>query len=74
MIGSFIITTHPPSSCITFRADCVGKTSNHPGDSALLQPRFGILQHLAFPKTNTTFERDVIFRPLMKFRKIQWDG
>ena len=56
-------------SCSVF-----GEMSNHPGGSASLQPRFGILQHLAFPKTNTTFERDVIFRPLMKFRKIQWDG
>ena len=28
-----------------------GKTSNHPGDSAPLQPRFGALRLLAFPKT-----------------------
>ena len=37
-----------------------GETSNHPGDSAPLQPRFGALQHLAFPKTKITFEREDI--------------
>ena len=37
-----------------------GKTSNHPGDSAPLQPRFGALQLLAFPKTKITFEREEI--------------
>ena len=33
------------------------KTSNHPGDSAPLQPRFGSVWLLAFPKTKITFER-----------------
>ena len=37
-----------------------GKTSNHPGDSAPLQPRFGVLRHLIFPKTKITFEREEI--------------
>ena len=37
-------------SCITSPADFLGKTSNHPGDSAPLQPTFGILWLLAFPK------------------------
>ena len=72
VIGSCITTMCPLMhhvSCSVF-----GEMSNHPGGSASLQPRFGIPQHLVFPKTNTTFERDVIFRPLMKFRKIQWDG
>ena len=32
-----------------------GETSNHPGDSVPLQPRFGALQLLAFPKTKITF-------------------
>ena len=37
-----------------------GETSNHPGDSAPLQPRFGALRLLAFPKTKSTFEREEI--------------
>ena len=32
-------------------------TSNHPGDSAPLQTRFGALQLLAFPQNKVTFER-----------------
>ena len=36
------------------------KTSNHPGDSAPLQPRLGALWLLAFPKTKITFEREEI--------------
>ena len=47
-------------SCIMSHAEIFGKTSNHPGDSAPLQPRFGILRLLAFPKTITTFEREEI--------------
>ena len=34
-----------------------GQTSNHPGDSAPLQPRYGALQLLAFPKTKITLKR-----------------
>ena len=41
-------------------AEFFGKTSNHPGDSALLRPRFGALQLLAFPKTKITFEKEEI--------------
>ena len=37
-----------------------GKTSNHPGDSGPLQPRFGSLWLLAFPQTKITFEREEI--------------
>ena len=37
-----------------------GETSNHSGDSGLLQPRFGTLGFLAFPKTKITFEREEI--------------
>ena len=47
-------------SCITSHAEVFGKTSNHPGDSAPLQPRFGTLPLLAFPKTKTAFEREEI--------------
>ena len=36
------------------------ETSNHPGDSAPLQPRFGALWLLAFPKTKITFEKEEI--------------
>ena len=48
-------------------AKCFGKTSNHPGDSATLQPRFGTLQLLAFPKTKSTFKREEI-------SDCQWDS
>ena len=36
------------------------ETSYHPGDSATLQPRFGAMWLLAFPKTKITFEREEI--------------
>ena len=58
VIGSFI--TQHAHSCITSRAEYFCETSNHPGDSAPLQPRFGDLQLLAFPKTKITFEREEI--------------
>ena len=44
-----------------------GKTSNHPGGSAPLQPRVGPLWLLAFPKTKTTFEKEEISNH-------QWDS
>ena len=44
-------------SCITSHPEVFGEISNHPGDSAPLQPRFGALWLLAFPKTKITFER-----------------
>ena len=47
-------------SCIMSHAEFFGETSNHPGDSAPLQPRFGTLRLLAFPKTKITFERQEI--------------
>ena len=37
-----------------------GKTSHHPILSAPLQPRFGSLRLLAFPKTKIAFEREEI--------------
>ena len=43
-------------SCIMSHAAFFDKASSHPGGSAPLQPRFGILQLLAFPKTKITFE------------------
>ena len=51
---------HHTHSWVTSPAEFFGKTSNHPGDSAPLQPRFGILWLLAFPKTKVTFEREEI--------------
>ena len=47
-------------SCITSHAELFGETSNHPGDSEPLQPRFGTLWLLAFPKTQITLEREEI--------------
>ena len=47
-------------SCIMSHAEFFGKTSNHPGDSAPLQPRFSALKLLAFPKTKITFKREEI--------------
>ena len=37
-----------------------GKTSNHPGNSVPLQPKFGAVQHLVFPQTKITFEKEEI--------------
>ena len=47
-------------SCITFHEEFFCETSNYPGDSAPLQPRFDALWLLAFPKTKITFEREEI--------------
>ena len=47
-------------SSITSHAEFSGKTSNHLGDSASLQPWFGALRLLPFPKTKITFERGEI--------------
>ena len=41
-------------------AEFYSETSNHPGDSAPLKPRFVTLQLLAFPQTKITFEREEI--------------
>ena len=50
-----------PHSCITSHAEVFfDETSNHPGDSVPLQPRFGTLWLLACPKTKITFERGEI--------------
>ena len=37
-----------------------GETSNHPGDSVPLQPRFGALRPLAFSKIKITFRFQTI--------------
>ena len=59
--GSFITTTHLLMHHIVCRV--FGETSNHPGGSAPLQPRFGALQLLSSPKTKITFEREGISDP-----------
>ena len=46
-----------------------GKTSNHPGDSGPLQPRFGTLWLLVFPKIKITFEREWIAHHQWDLRK-----
>ena len=45
-------------SSILSCAERFGETSDHPGDSALLQPRCGALWLLAFFKTKITFEKE----------------
>ena len=57
VIGSFI-TMHLLVHHVFYTI--FGETSNHPGDSASLQRRFGALRLLAFPKTKITFEREEI--------------
>ena len=54
-------------SCITSCADFFAETSDHPGNSALLQSRFVALWLLAFHKTKITFERE-------EFSDHQWDS
>ena len=49
---------HHTGSCISCRI--LGETSNHPGYSDPLQPRFGTLWLLASPKIKITFEREEI--------------
>ena len=55
-----VSSPHNAYSCITSCAEIFGETSNHPSDSASLQPRFGTLWLLAFPKIKITFEREEI--------------
>ena len=45
------------------------KTLNHPGESTPLQPRFGALWLLLFPKLSSPL-KGKRFRPLLRFRKI----
>ena len=47
-------------SCIMSPAEFFGERSNRPSHSAPLQPRFGTLRLLAFPKTKITFEMEEI--------------
>ena len=64
-------------SCITSCAEFFCKTSNHPGDSALLQPIFGALWLTAFPKTKISFEREEISvygHTTLKAPDLVWKG
>ena len=58
VIGSFITIACLLMHHIWCRV--FGESSNHPGDSAPLQPRYCFLWLLAFPKTKITFEREDI--------------
>ena len=49
----------PAHSCMS-HAVFFGKSSNHPGNWAPLQLRFGALWLLGFPKTKITFEKEEI--------------
>ena len=59
-------------SCITSHVEFFGKTSNHPGDSAPLQPRLGT-QWLGFSQNYNHLWKGRDFRHLIRFRKI-WQG
>ena len=58
---------HCGHSHIMSHAGILDETSNHPGNSAPLQMRFGALRLLAFPKTKITFEKEEI-------SDCQWDS
>ena len=45
-------------SCILTHAEIFGETSNLPGDSAPLRPRFGALRLPPFPRIKIAFERE----------------
>ena len=49
----------PAHSTALVQALFFGKTSHHPGLSAPLQPRFGSLRLLAFPKSKIAIEREI---------------
>ena len=66
-MGNWWLAPSSWQSCTMPSAEFVGKTSHHPGDSAPLQPRFGALQLLAFPKTKIIFERG-------RISDHQWDS
>ena len=63
--GNFITTMCPLTHHVSCRG--FGKTWNHSGDSAPLQPRFGALRLLAFPQIKIIFEREEISNH-------QWDS
>ena len=49
-----------PAHALHLEKRFFGETSNHPGDSASLQPRFDVLWLLVFPQTKIIFEREEI--------------
>ena len=57
VIGSLVIDQDNAPTHASHLLQFFRETSNHPSDSAPLQPTFGALRLLAFPKTKTTFER-----------------
>ena len=55
-------------SCIMSHAEFFGQTSNQPGNSTLLQPRFGALWLLAFPKLKSPL-KGKIFQTINEIQK-----
>ena len=62
MFGIFITTMHLLIHHIYVEI-FFSETSNHSSDSAPLQPKFGVLWLLDFPKIKVTFEREEISDP-----------
>ena len=59
-MGSWWLAVSPRTRahwCIKSHAEFFGQKLTHPGDSAPLQLRFGVLWLLFFPKTKITFEK-----------------
>ena len=58
-MGTWWLAASSPQSpwlCIISPADFFGKTSNHAGDSAPLQPRFGTCSFWIFPKLKSSLK------------------
>ena len=80
--GDWLFHHECTRSSITSPAEFFGKTSNHPGDSAPLQPSFGALQFWLFPKLKSRLKRkkfqtvdeiqENITGQLMMFGRIVW--
>ena len=51
-----IITTNSTCTHASHLMQCVGETSNRPGNSAPVRPWFSVLRFLIFPQTKITFE------------------
>ena len=60
VIGSLVIDQDNAPTHASHLLQFFRETSNHPSDSAPLQPTFGALRLLAFPQTKITLEREEI--------------
>ena len=62
-VGTWWLAASSPQhsrSYITSHVEFFGKTASYSDDSVPLQPRFGVLGLLVFPKAKITFEREEI--------------